>query len=87
MSRKFLLPVFGLAMLAACASPTPQQLHVMQVSCQVAGALQPAVVSLAPLAGETGVTVAALDQALVHPFVVAACAQVGGTPAQVAVTP
>lgn len=83
--------VFGaigaLCLLAACNNLTPaQQAQVrlaLSVACNVDGAVvpiaQPVVAGLVP--GAAGIVT--LDQALVHPAVVQACAAVGGAPASV----
>lgn len=51
-----------------------------QIGCQTDAAAQPVAVASAALAGNIGLTAATVDQLLVHPLVLAACAKVGGVP-------
>lgn len=64
--------------LTACSggqlSPVAQQ--VVSVLCRADAALQPIAVALAPAAGAEVAALATLDQAVVHPAAVAACASV-----------
>lgn len=86
MSRLF-GAIAAACLLAACNNLTPaQQAKVklaLSVACNVDGAVvpiaQPVVAGLVP----TAAGIVALDQALVHPAVVQACAAVGGAPASV----
>jgi hypothetical protein len=79
--RKIILA--ALLALGACANGqlTPQAQTQLALACKVDGAVQPlaaGVVSALPVPGAAvGVSV---DNLLVHPAVVAACAQIGGTP-------
>jgi len=73
-------------LLTACNLTPAQQAQVqlaLSVACNVDGALvpiaQPVVAGLVPSAAG----IVTLDQALVHPAVVQACATLGGTPASV----
>ena len=68
------------SVLSACNADltlTPGATKALTIACAVDGALQPILVPLVP------VEVATIDQALVHPAVVAACATLGGVPASV----
>ena len=57
--------------------------NALQVACQIDASVQPVVVTLGPaLVPELG-PAASVDQTLVHPAVVAACAAYGGKPAAV----
>lgn len=77
---KTLLVAFVL--LAACTPEQQQQaMTTIKSACLVSGALQPVAVSVATTAGGDAAKAAAVDAALVHPSVVAACAALGGVPA------
>lgn len=78
-------------LLAGCTSSgtmTPQAQQIFDVTCAKDAALQPIVVpvavavtsTVAPIAAAPAVLAAQVDQILVHPAVVAACAQYGGKP-------
>lgn len=76
--------------LTACSSCTADQqakaLHYVSLACEVDGKYQPIAVSVLNAAGVAVpqlTNVAALDQAVVHPAVVAFCASVGGAPVAV----
>ena len=79
--------IFALCLLTACNKLSPAQQAQVQlalsVACNVDGAVvpiaQPVIAGLVP--GAAGVVT--LDQALVHPAVVQACATLGGAPASV----
>ena len=79
--------IAAVCLLAACNNLTPAQQAQVQlalsVACNVDGALvpiaQPVVAGLVPSAAG----IVTLDQALVHPAVVQACAAMGGAPASV----
>ena len=78
--------IVAACLLTACNLTPAQQAQVqiaLSVACNVDGLLvpiaQPVVAGLVPSAAG----VVALDQALVHPAVVQACAAVGGAPASV----
>ena len=62
-------------LLAACSGVTDQ--GVVYALCQADARFQPVAVALAPAAGAEVAAIAAVDQAIVHPAVVAACAGVG----------
>lgn len=71
-------------------TPTPQAQHVIDVLCERDAALQPLIVPVvavaSPAAGPAAPVVGAAlaaDQVLVHPAVVAACAQYHSKPAAV----
>lgn len=73
----------ALVLLAAC-TPEQQEKAVTTIksACLVSGALQPVAVSVAAASGGDAAKAAAVDAAVVHPAVVAACAALGGVPAQ-----
>ena len=62
-------------LLAACSGVTDQ--GVVYALCQADSRVQPVAVAVAPAAGPEVAAIAAVDQAIVHPAVVAACAGVG----------
>lgn len=70
----------SVAALAACANPTPQQLHTMQVACAVDGAVQPIAAATLAVAVPASAPAVSADTLLAHPAVVAYCANLGGTP-------
>lgn len=78
-----------LGSLAGCAPLPPEQQarldHVVTVACLVDGVVQPISNPVVGSLGPAGATGAAVDQLLVHPAVLAACARLGGKPAAVPV--
>ena len=71
-----------LVLLAACTpEQTARTTETIKSVCLVSGALQPVAVSVAAASGGDAAKVAAVDAAVVHPAVVAACAALGGVPA------
>ncbi|MBW4089876.1 MAG: lipoprotein [Proteobacteria bacterium] len=80
--RKLLLAAVAVCLLAGC-SPA-QKTAALRVGCSVDGVVQPLAASTVASLGTAGATAATADTLLVHPAVVAACAQIGGTPAVVA---
>ena len=85
MNARMALYALPLALFGGCAAPpTAQQQQVLRVLCQVDGAIVPVAQPVVATLGPSGATAVALDAALVHPAVVAACAQLGGVPAGVA---
>jgi hypothetical protein len=86
-------------LLAGCTSTgqlTPQAQQIFDVTCSKDATLQPIVVPVAvavasaaaPVAAGPAMAAASLDQLLVHPAVVAACAKYAATPvAAVAAAP
>lgn len=59
---------------AADGSLTPQAQTLVSTACKIDAATQPVIVPLTPTPVQVG------DNLLVHPLVVSACAQIGGTP-------
>lgn len=83
-----MLLLVGAVTLSACSpAQQAQSQQVIAIACDVDGAIQPAAVSLAPLAGAGGVAVASVDAALVHPAVVAACKAFNGRPVSAVISP
>ena len=78
----------AVALAAACedGSLTPAAQQAIKIACNVDALAQPVAVTLAPSVAPGLAPIAATDQALVHPAVVAACKAVNGTPAAVTVT-
>jgi hypothetical protein len=74
-----------LASLSACGSMPPDQQAGLQqalsVACTVDGVIVPFARPVVATLGTAGATAAGVDSLLVHPAVVAACQQLGGTPA------
>lgn len=68
------------AMLALAACDSPGSRAALAVACQIDAAAQPVAVQIAPALAPQLAGVAAIDQQLVHPVVVAACAAMGGKP-------
>lgn len=71
--------------LAACQikplpAPSVNVIHAVKVACVVDGIAQPVVVVVVGDFGNTGSAIAGIDKLLVHPLVVAGCAQINGTP-------
>ena len=81
-----LLAVMALGSVSACSTLTPSEVKLIQVACQVDGQLQPVAVTLADELVPAVAPLVATDQALVHPAVVAACANVAAGAKPVAVT-
>jgi hypothetical protein len=90
--------VFAVVFLSGCATPpantmSPQVQKVFDVTCGVDAHLQPIVVPVAVAvaaptpAGLPVAAGAALDTALLHPAIVAACAVYGTKPVAVALDP
>lgn len=72
----------AIILLAACTpEQTARTTETIKSVCLVSGALQPVAVSVAAASGGDAAKVAAVDAAVVHPAVVAACAALGGVPA------
>ena len=67
----------GVLVLGACS---PQQTAALKVACQVDAAAQPIAVPLASALVPQVAGIASIDQQLVHPAVIAACAAVNGKP-------
>ena len=83
-----MLLLVGAVTLSACSpAQQAQSQQVIAIACDVDGAIQPAAVSLAPLAGAGGVAVASVDAALVHPAVIAACKAFNGRPVSAVISP
>jgi hypothetical protein len=84
--RVYALPL--LACLSACSNlPPAQQAQLQQaltVACNVDGVAVPVAQPVVATLGTAGAAAASVDSLLVHPAVVAACQQIGGTPARVA---
>lgn len=57
---------------------TPQAAQVVSLLCRVDAAAQPIAVALAPLAGAEIAALVSLEQTMVHPAAVQACAAFGG---------
>lgn len=73
--------------LAACnadGTPTAQTAAALAIGCAVDGVVQPIAAQLASTLVPAAGPVVGLDNALVHPAVVAACAKLGGKPVVVA---
>ncbi len=85
--RKLLLAAGAACLLAGCSLSPAQKTAALQVGCSVDGVVQPLAASVVASLGTAGATAATADTLLVHPAVVAACAQLGGTPAVVVVAP
>ena len=68
------------------ASCTTTEIKEIQIACQIDAALQPILVPLAAELVPALAPIAATDEALVHPAVVAACAAIGGKPVAVIAT-
>lgn len=66
---------------------TPQGVQIVGALCKVDGVAQPVAVSIAPTLVPSLSAAANLDNLLVHPAVVKACAGVNGTPASVTTQP
>jgi hypothetical protein len=91
--RSTILAAFGafglplIAGLSACGNlPPDQQAQVTQslaVACKVDGAVVPVAQPVVATLGAGGAAAAGMDSLLVHPAVMAACQQLGGTPAGV----
>lgn len=83
--RNIALPL--LACLAACGNMTTNQqaqaTQVLAVVCNVDGVLVPIAQPVVAALGPSGTTAADVDNLLVHPAVVAACAAIQGAPARV----
>ncbi len=82
--RQVLLAVGAACLLAGCALSPAQKTVALQVGCAVDGVVQPLALPVVASLGAAGTSVATADALLVHPAVVAACAQLGGKPAVVA---
>jgi hypothetical protein len=76
-----------IAGLSACGNAPPDQqatvTQALAVACNVDGAVVPVAQPVVATLGHSGAAVAGVDSLLVHPAVVAACLQIGGTPAGV----
>ena len=83
--RQFFFVVGAACLLTGCALSPAQKTAALQVGCSVDGAVQPLAAPVAASLGAAGTSVATVDTLLVHPAVVAACAQLRGTPAVVAI--
>lgn len=70
---------------SASAVPANSLVDDAAVACAVDGVTQPVFVDLAALIPGVGTAIAGIDDALVHPAVVAFCASVGGMPVKVTV--
>lgn len=83
-----ILPLFAmLVLLAGCNADgtlNAQTQAAVLKACQVDATVQPVAVVLAPMAGPAGAVAGAVDNAAVHPQVVAACAQAAANKAPVA---
>ena len=79
------LMAMALGSMSACTSLTPSEVKWIQVACQVDGQLQPVAVTLADELVPAVAPLVATDQALIHPAVVAACANVAAGAKPVAV--
>jgi hypothetical protein len=73
-----------LALLVAGCSASQQQMTA--ALCQKDAALQPVAVSIAPIVAPSSGSVVAVDQAVVHPAIVAACAGISAVPVGATVT-
>jgi hypothetical protein len=76
-----------LALALAGCTLTPGEQKIVSVACKLDAVAQTVVVAVAPTVVPATSPAVSLDQALVHPAVVAACAQFGGTPVAVAAVP
>ena len=80
----FIAVILGGGVLAACDQATLDRVAaVLRVSCQIDQALQPIIVPISAAAFPELAGAATVDEQLVHPAVVAACATLGGTPVAV----
>ena len=84
--RQMLLAAGAACLLVGCALTPAQRTAALQVGCDVDRVMQPLAAPVVASLGAAGASVATADALLVHPAVVAACAQLGGKPA-VAATP
>lgn len=82
--RQVLLAVGAACLLAGCTLSPTQKTAALQVGCAVDGVVQPLAAPVVASLGAAGTSLATADALLVHPAVVAACAQLGGKPAVVA---
>jgi hypothetical protein len=73
--------------MAGCTAPTPQQQRVIGALCQADALTQPLVVEIAPIVYPPGAPIATLDEALLHPTIVSACAAFTAAPVGVVVAP
>jgi hypothetical protein len=80
-----------IASLSACDSlPPDRQANLQQalvVACNIDGVMTPLAQPMVATLGSGGASLAATDSLLVHPAVVAACQQIGGTPVGVRPVP
>lgn len=84
--KKFLLIGVALLALSGCAAGftlTPTEKKIVTVLCNVDAVAQPVAIAIADAVAPEVAALATLDQQLVHPAVVAACAAINGVPSVV----
>ena len=70
-----------IAALASCSNLTPTEVKILHAACDIDGLIQPVAVQVAPTVVPALSGVASADAALLHPYIVTKCAELGGTQA------
>lgn len=82
--RQIVLAASAACLVAGCSLTPAQKTAMLKIGCVVDGVVQPITAPLVASLGPGGASVASADTLLVHPTVVAACEDLGGTPAVMA---